>query len=105
MHRKEVLQTLLYIVNNTSEVIPYLSTHKTIMKDKNPRQLEKWVLMEYNRIFMPWFKVEVFKDVATSKKLIWMKNGLMFDVLCCTVWHQQLFLLYKVFGWKKYSKK
>jgi len=32
------------------------------VKENNPRQVEKWVLMEHNRTFMPWFKDEVFKD-------------------------------------------
>ena len=60
--RSEVLQTHLYILNNTEEVIPYIEAHKAIVKANNPRQAEKWVLMEHNRTFMPWFKDEVFKD-------------------------------------------
>jgi len=33
--RKEVLQAHLYILNNTDEVLPYLDTHKDIVKYKN----------------------------------------------------------------------
>jgi len=60
--RSEVLQAHLYILNNIDEVIPYIEAHKAIVKTNNPRQAEKWVLMEYNRTFMPWFKDEVLKD-------------------------------------------
>jgi len=35
--RKEVMQVHLYILNNTDEVIPSLTTHKDIVKDKTPR--------------------------------------------------------------------
>jgi len=36
--REDVLQAHLYILNNTDEVLPYLDTHKDIVKYKNPRQ-------------------------------------------------------------------
>jgi len=39
--REDLLQAHLYILNNTNEVIPYLSAHKAIVKENNPRQLEK----------------------------------------------------------------
>ena len=47
--RSEVLQAHLYILNNTDEVVPYIEAHKAIVKANNPRQAEKWVLMEHNR--------------------------------------------------------
>jgi len=54
------------------------------MKDENPRQPEKWVLLKHKKkTFMPWFKAEVLKDSITSEILIWLANGLKFDVLCC----------------------
>jgi len=59
---KELLQAHLYILNNTNEVMSYLSAHKMIVKENNPRQSEKWHLMEHNRTFMPWFKPKVLKD-------------------------------------------
>jgi len=40
---EEVLQAYLYILNNTYEVTPYLSTHKAITKDENSRQKKKFV--------------------------------------------------------------
>jgi len=79
--RIEVLQAHLYILNNTYEVIPYIEAHKAIVKAKNPSQVEKWVLMEHNRTFTPWFKDEVFKDSTTLEILTWLATGLKFDVI------------------------
>ncbi|KAK7342752.1 hypothetical protein VNO80_25708 [Phaseolus coccineus] len=81
--RSEVLQAHFYILNNTDEVIPYIEAHKAIVKANNPRQAEKWVLMEHNRTFMPWFKDEVFKDVMESETLTLLAAGLKFDVISC----------------------
>jgi len=79
----EVLQAHLYILNNIDEVIPYIEAHKAIVKANNPRQVEKWVLMEHNRTFMPWFKDKVLKDSTASKTLTWLATGLKFDVISC----------------------
>jgi len=38
--REEFMQAYLYILNNTNEVMPYLSAHKVIVKENNPRQSE-----------------------------------------------------------------
>jgi len=76
----------LYILNNTDEVIPYIESHKSIVKANDPRQAEKWVLMEHNRTFMPWFKDEVFKDSTASGTLTWLAAGLKFDVISCTTY-------------------
>ena len=84
--RSEVLQTHLYILNNTDEVISYIEAHKVIVKANNLRQEEKWVLMEHNRTFMPWFKDEVFKDSTASETLTWLAAGLKFDVISCTAY-------------------
>ncbi|XP_068497787.1 uncharacterized protein [Phaseolus vulgaris] len=82
--REEVLQAHLYILNNTDEVLPYLDTHKDIVKYKNPRQSEKWVLIEHNKTFMSWFKQQIMNDPSASETLTWLANGLKFDVLCCS---------------------
>jgi len=82
--RSEVLQAHLYILNNTDEVIPYIDAHKAIMKENNPRQSEKWVLIEQNRTFMPWFKDEMLKASTATKTLTWLVVGLKFDVISCT---------------------
>jgi len=64
----------------------YIDAHKTIVKANNPRQLEKWILMEHNKTFMPWFKDEVLKDLTTSETLTWLAAGLKFDVISCTTY-------------------
>jgi len=84
--QSEVLQAHLYILNNTYEIIPYIETHKAIVKENNLRQAEKWILTEHNRTFMPWFKDEVFKDSTTSETLTWLAAGLKFDVISCTAY-------------------
>jgi len=84
--RSEVLQAHLYILNNRDEVISYIEAHEAIVKANNPRQAEKWVLMEHNRTFTPWFKDEVFKDSTASETLTWLAAGLRFDVISCTVY-------------------
>ena len=81
--REELLQAHLYILNNTDEVIPFLEAHKAIVKNKNPRQSEKWQLMEHNKTFMSWFKSEIDKEPHSSQTLLWLANGLKFDVVCC----------------------
>ena len=62
-------------MNNTDEVIPYIEAHKATVKANNPRQAEKWVLIEHNRNSMPWFKDEVFKDSTASETLTWLAAG------------------------------
>ena len=51
--RSLVLQAHLHILNSTYEVIPHIDANNAIVKANNPRQPEKWVLMEHNRTFMP----------------------------------------------------
>ncbi|KAG2371826.1 uncharacterized protein HKW66_Vig0239470 [Vigna angularis] len=82
--REELMQAHLYILNNTDEVIPFLEAHKVVVRDKYPRQSEKWQLMEHNRTFLSWFKSEVSKESRSSETLFWLANGLKFDVVCCT---------------------
>jgi len=36
--------------------------------------------MQHNSTFMAWFKAEVLKDSKCSATLIWLENGLRFDV-------------------------
>ena len=92
--KEEVLQAHLYIPNNTDEVLPYLVAHNDIVKEKNPMQLEKWVLIEHNKTFIPWFKQQIMNDPSTSKTLTWLANGLKFDVLCCFACEVNNFLFY-----------
>ena len=92
--RSEVLQAHLYILNNTNEVIAYIEAHKAIVKANNPRQAEKWVLMEHNTTFMPWFKDEVLKDSTESGTLTWLATGLEFNVISCKAYEVNNCILY-----------
>ena len=40
--------------------------------------------MEHNKTFMPQFKFEVLKDSQSSETLMWLANGLKFNVVPCT---------------------
>jgi len=84
-------------LNNIDEIIPYIDAHKAIVKANNPRQPEKWVLMEHNRTFMPWFKDEVLKDSMTSKTLTWLPVGLKFDIIFCTGYEGKNCIFYTKF--------
>ena len=96
----------MYILNNTDEVIPYIDAHKAIVKENNPRQLEKRVLMKHNITFMPWFKDEVLKDSTASKILTWVAAGLKFDVISCTGYEVNNYIFYtKSMDEKEYSSK
>nr|XP_004492197.1 uncharacterized protein LOC101504131 [Cicer arietinum] len=84
MGREEVLQAHLYILNNTDEVQPYLSTHKSIVKENYPRMNEKWLLNEHNKTFLKWFKETILTNNTTSNTLKWLANGPHFDVITWT---------------------
>ena len=92
--QSEVLQAHLYILNNTNYVIPYIEAHKANVKENNPRQAEKWVLMEHNRTFMPWFKDEVLKDSTASETLTWLAAGLKFDIISCKAYEVNSCIFY-----------
>ena len=81
-------------MNNTDEVIPYIEAQKAIAKENNLRQAEKWVLMEHNRTFMPWFKDEVLKDSTALETLTWLVAGLKFDVISCTAYEMNNCIFY-----------
>ena len=82
MCRDEVLQAHLYILNNSEEVIPYLSAHKEIVKRNNPRMPKKWVITEHNKSFLKWFKQQVEGDNTASDTLKWLACEPNFDVIC-----------------------
>ena len=51
------------------ELITYLFAHKTILKENNRKQFEKWVLMEYNKTFTVLFVYEIMKDFIAYETL------------------------------------
>jgi len=82
MAHAQVFQAHLYILNNTVEVEPYLSAHKTVVKSKYPRMNEKSVLEEHNKTFIDWFKTKVLNDDTASETLKWLANEPNYNVLC-----------------------
>ncbi|XP_047150143.1 uncharacterized protein LOC124822207 [Vigna umbellata] len=82
LNRAEILRAHMYILNNTEEVIPYLSAHKDIVKRNNPRMPQKWVINEHNKTFLKWFKQQVQVDRTTSDTLNWLSSEPNFDVIC-----------------------
>jgi len=77
--------------------MPYIDAHKAIVKANNPRQPEKWVLIEHNRTFMPWFKNKVLKDSTTFKTLIWLAAKFKFDVISYLVYEANSCIFYTKF--------
>jgi len=43
---------------------------------------------------MPWFKSEVLKDSQCFETLMWLANGLKFDVIYCTGYEINNFTFY-----------
>ena len=64
--RQVVLQAHLYIFNNLSEVDPYLTAHKALIKEKYPQMNEKWLWMEHNRTFIDWFNESISNESGAS---------------------------------------
>ncbi|KAL3637653.1 hypothetical protein CASFOL_018524 [Castilleja foliolosa] len=79
--REEVLKAHLYILNNTPEVQPYLDTHLAILKEQNPKQMERWIVNAHNKSFSSWFKDHVQNEDSTTELIGWLVNGPNFDVL------------------------
>ncbi|XP_058784274.1 uncharacterized protein LOC131659049 [Vicia villosa] len=67
-----VVQAHLYILNNTDEVQPYLSAHKSIIKKKYPKMNKKGLLKEHNKSFSEWFKEKIAGDDSASKTIKWL---------------------------------
>ena len=81
--REDVLQADLYILNNIDEVLPYITSHKDIVRRNNPKQSEKWLLHEHNKTFRKWFEAQILKENPSSETLRWLGGGLKFEVFVC----------------------
>lgn len=64
------------MLSGTNQVIPYLHTHKVIVKQKNLKQPKKHILNEHKKTFMTWFKDEIMKDSTTFETLMCLTNRL-----------------------------
>lgn len=90
----EVLQAHLYILNNIDEVQPYISTHKRIVKEKNSRMNEKWVLKEHNKTFLKWFKETISNDNTCSENLKCLARKPQSDAISWTIYNVNNFTFY-----------
>ena len=79
--RKEVDQAHLYVLNNTVEVIPYISEHIDEIKCTHPRMSEKWALNEHTKTFLSWFKKKVYATPNVSETLLRLARGPNTDVI------------------------
>ena len=69
MTRHEVSQAHLYILNNTTEVISYIDTHKQNLIVTHPKMNIMKVLQEHNRTFINWYRETTLVDDNASKIL------------------------------------
>ncbi|WVZ08611.1 hypothetical protein V8G54_021957 [Vigna mungo] len=79
--RQEVDQAHLYILNNTDDVIPYISEHVNEIKASHPRMSEKWELNEHVKTFLPWFKKKIYATPNVSETLLRLSRGPNTDVI------------------------
>ena len=66
---QEVSQVHLYILNNTTEVLPYIETHKQNLTVTHPKMNIMRVLQEHNITVINWFRQSIFGDESASKTL------------------------------------
>ena len=53
---EELHQAHFYILNNSNEVLSYIVHHEALAKESNPKMPKNRVLKEHNKIFLNWFK-------------------------------------------------
>ena len=106
MDQKQVSQVHLYVLNNTAEVIPYIDAHKEYVAACHPNMNMMRVLQEHNRSFINWFRKTIFANDSCSKTLSLLAVGPNLNSGVSIDAHSdQLFLLHKVTGRKKYHSK
>ena len=69
MTQQEVSQAHLYVLNNTTKVIPYINDHKKKLTEMNPKKNMMRVLQDHNRYFINWFRETIFANDGASKRL------------------------------------
>ncbi|XP_047148938.1 uncharacterized protein LOC124821138 [Vigna umbellata] len=91
---KEVNQEHLYILNNTEDVIPYISQHIDEIKSAHPRMSEKWTLNEHNKSFLAWFKKKIYATSNVSENLLRLARGPNTDVITFGGYYINNYLFY-----------
>ena len=75
MTRHDVSQAHLYILDNTTEVLPYIEAHKKHVKETHPKMNMMRVLQEHNKTFINWFRQTIFIDNSVSRRLTLLAIG------------------------------
>ncbi|XP_014631515.1 uncharacterized protein [Glycine max] len=73
--RHDVSQAHLYILNNTTEVFPYIEAHKKHVRDSHPKMNMMRVLQEHNKTFINWFRQTILADKTVSRRLTLLAIG------------------------------
>ena len=69
MDRQQLSQAHLYVLHNTTEVIPYIDAHKQHVSGIHPKMNMTRLLQEHNRNFIHWFRQTIFVDHSASNTL------------------------------------
>ena len=69
MGRQQLSQAHLYVLNNITEVIPYIDVHKKHVTATHPKMNKMRLLQEHNRTFISWFRETILTDDSASKTL------------------------------------
>ena len=71
----------LYVLTNTTEVIPYIDAKKENVAASHPNMNMMRVLQEHNKTFINWFRKTIFANDSASKKLRLLVVGPNLNVL------------------------
>ncbi|XP_019197730.1 PREDICTED: uncharacterized protein LOC109191558 [Ipomoea nil] len=73
------------VLQQLSEVHPYLEQHLSIIRQQNPSKGEMWVTKEHNSTFITWFKDTVMQELSQvpnniTETIRWLSYGPRFVV-------------------------
>ena len=58
-HRDEIEKAHLCVLNNSIEVLPYITAHQDQLKRNFPNRKAQWLALEHKRSFIEWFRNEI----------------------------------------------
>ena len=90
----QFLKNIFYILNNLSEVEPYIATHKTILKKKYSRMYDKLLLIEENKKFISSFNKRISSDDSAYEIIKWLSYMQKFNVITWIVYNISNFSFY-----------
>lgn len=75
------------------KVQPYLSTHKSLIKEKYPRMSDKYLLKEHTNNLISWFNERISNDDSASDTIKWMSYMPKFNLVTWTAYDITIFFL------------